>query len=152
MLEAVGSLEAGDWGGWGQLGGGVQDIQELLVDLVVRRAGAVLLSLVPDVHGLDVEVARPLLAGTTAGRVSQGGAAAAGQSRGGDISRRAGGAEAGCVVMAGQTAGQALTRSGPGYSASSKHYSSIYRPPPASPALHCFSSTCLSKLSVFLSD
>ena len=68
VLEAVGSLEAGDWGGWGQLRGGVEDLQELLVDLVVRRAGAVLVPLlVPHVHGLDVEVARPLLAGTTAG-------------------------------------------------------------------------------------
>ena len=67
MLEAVGSLKAGDWGGWGQLRGGVEDLQELLVDLVVRRAGAVLVSLVPDVHWLDVEITRSLLAGTTAG-------------------------------------------------------------------------------------
>ena len=82
MLEAVGSLETGDWGGWGQLGGGVEDVKELLVDLVVRRAGAVLLPLpgVPHVHRLDVEVARPLLARAPAGRVSEGGAAAAGQS------------------------------------------------------------------------
>ena len=65
VLEAVGSLETGDWGGRGQLGGGVEDVQELLVDLVVRRAGAVLVSLVPDVHGLDVEITGSLLAGTT---------------------------------------------------------------------------------------
>ena len=68
MLQTVGSLQTGDWGGRGQLGGRVEDIQELLVDLVVRRAGAVLVPLlVPHVRGLDVEVARPLLAGTTAG-------------------------------------------------------------------------------------
>ena len=80
MLKAVGSLEAGDRGGWGQLGGGVKDIQELLVDLVVRRAGAVLLSPVPHVHGFDVEIAGSVLAGTPTGRVCEGGAAAAGQS------------------------------------------------------------------------
>ena len=54
------------------------------MDLVVGRAGAVLLllesalilSLLPDVHGLDVEVAGPVLAGAAAGRVGEGGAAA----------------------------------------------------------------------------
>ena len=64
MLKAVGSLEAGDRGGWGQLGGGVEDIQELLVYLLVRRTGTVSLSAVPHVHGLDVEIAGSVLTGT----------------------------------------------------------------------------------------
>ena len=79
----------------------MEDIQELLVNMVVRRAGAVLLPLegalllfeLPDVHGLDVEVVGPVLTGATAGGVGEGGAAGARQGGGRHVPSSAGGAQ-----------------------------------------------------------
>ena len=79
----------------------MEDIQELLVNVIVRRAGAVLLPLegalllfeLPDVHGLDVEVVRPVLTGATAGGVGEGGAAGAREGGGRHVPSSAGGAQ-----------------------------------------------------------